>query len=58
MVAANRLGLTVYLVDYINEELSRGAKEVTHEMMCNAIGAFEGGAHNGKEYAVHVKEIA
>jgi len=48
----DQLGFLAYLVDYVNEELDRGATEVTHEMVCNAIEAFEGGAHDGRTYTV------
>lgn len=52
----DQLGLTVYLTDYLNEEIDRGAKEITHAMVCNAIEAFEGGAYDEKSYVVAVHE--
>lgn len=53
----DQLGFLAYLVDYVNEELDRGATEVTHEMMCNAIEAFEGGAHDGNCYVVKTEAV-
>lgn len=57
MVHSSHINLVAYLTDYVNEELERGAKEVTSEMLFNAIEAFEGGAHDSECYAVRVHKL-
>jgi hypothetical protein len=47
--------LSIYLADYIKEELERGAVlEELNEIIKEAIEAFESGAHDGDLYIVKV----